>query len=128
MPPLSKSDSGFLVFGKPSINLKPSTMEDIFQLLEAKQPNLVVQVSGKDLMAFAEAVAAKAGEAERKRQQESNENAYMTKNEVKELIGVCDATLWHWQRNAYLSPVKVGRKVFYKKSDVQRILSSKENK
>ena len=29
---------------------------------------------------------------------------------VIDLLGVCDATLWHWARSGYLVPVKLGRR------------------
>ena len=37
----------------------------------------------------------------------------LSKAEVKELFGVCDATLWHWDRKGILKPVKTGNKVLY---------------
>ncbi len=50
----------------------------------------------------------------------------ITKEEAKQLLGVCDATLWHWDRKDYLKPVKVGCKVRYRETDVRRILGSKK--
>ena len=41
----------------------------------------------------------------------------------KDLLGVCDATLWHWARSGYLVPVKLGRRVFYRRTDIQRLLN-----
>jgi hypothetical protein len=38
------------------------------------------------------------------------------------MCGVCDATLWHWNKRNYLKAVKVGSKVRYRLSDVKRIL------
>jgi predicted DNA-binding transcriptional regulator AlpA len=38
------------------------------------------------------------------------------------MCGVCDTTLWHWSKKNYLKPVKVGNKVRYRQSDIQRIL------
>ena len=45
-----------------------------------------------------------------------------------ELFGVCDTTLWHWNNSNYLKPVKAGRKILYRKRDVMRILSTKEDR
>ena len=42
---------------------------------------------------------------------------------VIDLLGVCDATLWHWARSGYLVPVKLGRRVFYRRTDIQLLLS-----
>ena len=49
-------------------------------------------------------------------------NGMRTKEEVKKMCGVCDTTLWHWSKKNYLKPVKVGNKVRYRQSDIQRIL------
>ena len=46
----------------------------------------------------------------------------LTKEETKKRRGVCDATLWHWDKKGYLKPVKVGSKVKYRESDVKKIL------
>ncbi|KAB3719411.1 helix-turn-helix domain-containing protein, partial [Phocaeicola vulgatus] len=38
------------------------------------------------------------------------------------MCDVCDTTLWHWSKKNYLKPVKVGNKVRYRQSDIQKIL------
>ena len=48
---------------------------------------------------------------------------YIPKKEAIDLLGVCDATLWHWARSCYLVPVKLGRRVFYRRTDIQRLLN-----
>ena len=48
---------------------------------------------------------------------------YIPKKEAIDLLGVCDATLWHWARSGYLVLVKLGRRVFYRRTDIQRLLS-----
>ncbi|KAA6308586.1 hypothetical protein EZS27_039776, partial [termite gut metagenome] len=47
---------------------------------------------------------------------------YLTREEVKEICGVCDATLWHWNKKNYLKTIKIGNKVRYRMSDIRRIL------
>lgn len=39
-----------------------------------------------------------AGKAVRDRGSEARKVRFLTKEQVKELCGVCDATLWHWNR------------------------------
>ena len=46
----------------------------------------------------------------------------LTKKEVMEKFGVCDTTLWNWQRKKYLVPVKIGRKVHYRQNDIERLI------
>ena len=45
--------------------------------------------------------------------------------EVMEKFGVCHTTLWNWNRNNILIPVKVGKKVCYRQSDVERLILEK---
>lgn len=51
--------------------------------------------------------------------------ALLTKQEVMEKYGVCHTTLWNWGRNNILIPVKVGKKVCYRQSDVERLILEK---
>ena len=53
---------------------------------------------------------------------EAKKEKYLTKEEVKKMCDVCDTTLWHWSKKNYLKPVKVGNKVRYRQSDIQKIL------
>ncbi|MDR3059960.1 MAG: helix-turn-helix domain-containing protein [Prevotella sp.] len=53
---------------------------------------------------------------------EARKEKYLTREEVKQICGVCDATLWHWNKKNYLKTIKVGSKVRYRMSDVKRIL------
>ena len=46
----------------------------------------------------------------------------LTKPEVMEKFGVCHTTLWNWTRTGVLIPVKVGRKIHYRLSDVKKLL------
>ncbi len=40
-----------------------------------------------------------------------------------EKFGVCHTTLWNWARTGVLIPVKVGRKIHYRLSDVKNFWS-----
>lgn len=91
---------------------------NIASLIES-EANLQIVVTLSDLKEFAltivsEAMAAK--EAERK------EEKYLTPDEVADMVGVSKNTLWRWEKNGYLIPIKFGRKSFYKQSDINKIL------
>ena len=47
----------------------------------------------------------------------------LTRKEVCELFGVTEATLFNWNNDKILVNYKVGRRVYYKKSDVLAILN-----
>lgn len=42
--------------------------------------------------------------------------------EVLETLNVCKSTLWKWERSGILKPIRRGKKVFYRKSDVRNML------
>ena len=50
---------------------------------------------------------------------------FLTKKEVMEKFGVSASTLWHWSKDGYLVPSKLGNKVLYRKSDIENMLRRK---
>lgn len=46
----------------------------------------------------------------------------MTKDEVRQLLGVCDNTLYLYRKSGKLVPSFVGRKMYYKRSQVEALL------
>ena len=42
-------------------------------------------------------------------------------DETARLLGVKKNSLWRWSKNGYLTPVKIGRKCFYKQGDIEKI-------
>ena len=77
----------------------------------------------KELLEFADALVERAAAKARTEIERQNDVEYIPKKEAINLLGVCDATLWHWARSGYLVPVKVGRRVFYRRTDIQRLLN-----
>ena len=87
-----------------------------------------MEVSGEDLLAFSSNLINRAKEELATQVAEARKVRFLTKEQVKELCGVCDATLWHWNRKGYLKAVKIGNKIRYRTSDIQRILGERECK
>lgn len=52
----------------------------------------------------------------------SEEVAAMSRNEVAAMLKVSVHTLWRWARDGYLVPKRVGRRVLYLKSDIDKII------
>ena len=50
---------------------------------------------------------------------------FLSKKEVMEKFGVSASTLWHWSKDGYLVPSKLGNKVLYRKSDIENMLRRK---
>ena len=75
------------------------------------------------LLEFADALVERAAAKARAEIERQSDVEYIPKKEAIDLLGVCDATLWHWARSGYLVPVKLGRRVFYRRTDIQRLLN-----
>lgn len=56
---------------------------------------------------------------ERLEQQQQKKEDYLTVKEVCEMLNVTKPTLWRWAKLNYLVPTKVGKKNFYKASDIE---------
>lgn len=55
----------------------------------------------------------------------SDDGTLLTKQEVIKKIGVSSTTLWLWEKKDYLVPVKIGRKVFYRLGDINKLCENK---
>lgn len=102
-------------------------MDDLISILRQGNANVRLEVSGADLLAFSNELINRAKSELSAEIAEARKEKYLTKEEVKEICGVCDATLWHWNRKGYLRTVKIGNKVRYRQSDIRRILEGGHN-
>ena len=99
-------------------------MTDILSIIQGSNAHVRLEVSGEDLLAFSNDLINRAKDELTTIVEEARKERFLSKEEVKQLCGVCDATLWHSGKKNYLKPIKVGNKVSYKMSDVQRILGN----
>ena len=71
----------------------------------------------------------RAAENERTRiENEREREILIPKEKVMSMLDVCSTTLWNWEKDSYLVPVKAGRKVMYRQSDIDNILFSREER
>lgn len=108
----------------PNRHGEPKTKKlemNINSLLSA-DANISVVVSIADLKEFALNVVAEAMAA---KEAEKKEERYLTPDVVADMVGVSKNTLWRWEKEKYLIPIKVGRKSRYKLSDVKSILEGR---
>ena len=84
--------------------------------------NALFVVSGGDLKEFALELIA---EAAASKEQAISEDVLMSADEVCKALGISANSLWRWGKSGYLRGSKVGRKVFYRKSDVDSLLKGK---
>lgn len=102
-------------------------MDDLISILRQGNANVRLEVSGADLLAFSNELINRAKSELSAEIAEARKEKYLTKEEIKEICGVCDAILWHWKRKGYLRTVKIGNKVRYRQSDIRRILEGGRN-
>ena len=58
-------------------------------------------------------------ESEQNRQEETD--ILLTPDEVASKYRISKVTLWRWAKDGLLKPVKMGRKSFYRQSDIERV-------
>ncbi len=50
-----------------------------------------------------------------------HDNELRSADDTAKILGVKKNSLWRWSKSGYLTPVKIGRKCFYKQADIDRI-------
>ncbi len=48
----------------------------------------------------------------------------LTRTEVAELLSICEQTVYHLQQGNVLPPVRIGRAVRYRRSDVEKFAAA----
>lgn len=99
---------------------------DITIIELAKQcPDVIISIRVGDLVeANTELVRRTRAELEQIITDENTET-YPSREKVAGLLGVDLATLWRWDKADYLKPVRIGRKVRYRMSDVKQIMQKR---
>ncbi len=128
--PLSHLGVAALLLYPP--NVKPNIewiffkiMKDLMSIIQNGQANIKLEVNGEDLLLFSNDLINRAKNELATELNEAKAERYLPKEEVKQMFGVCDATLWHWNRKDYLKPVKMGNKVRYRLSDIRQLLEKR---
>ncbi|MDR0332440.1 MAG: helix-turn-helix domain-containing protein [Dysgonamonadaceae bacterium] len=102
-------------------------MQNLLSIIQQEKANIKLEMSGEDLLVFSNDLINRAKSELSVEIAEARKERYLTRQEVKEICGVCDATLWHWNKKGYLKTIKIGSKVRYKMSDVRQILEGGSN-
>ena len=55
----------------------------------------------------------------------SDQESLITKKEVMEKLNISSTTLWIWEKRIYLVPVKIGRRIFYRRQDIEDLTNGK---
>ena len=51
-----------------------------------------------------------------------SDNSLITKKEAMQGFKVSHTTLWKWQKSGYLTPVKVGKRIYYRREDIHNLM------
>lgn len=82
---------------------------DKIKILEGEEK--VVVISREDFIEILEMYY-------RKKQREEDATVFLTRNETAEFLHCDSATLWKMEQKGTLMPLRLGRRVYYRKSDV----------
>lgn len=52
------------------------------------------------------------------------QEVYLSRTKTALMLGVTLSTLWRWDKENYLKPVRVGCKVLYREGDIQKIIEN----
>lgn len=84
--------------------------------------NVSVTITPTDLKEFALSLIKEAMELGGK---QKTPERYLTQKEAAVKLNVSENTLWRWKKTKYLVPSKVGNAVYYKLSDIEKLLEGR---
>lgn len=84
-----------------------------------EHPNIQLSVGAAELKGFARDIIS---EFMAEFQPPKEEDALCTPEQAAAKVQVTKVTLWRWAKQGYLSPVHIGGKVFYKESDIKKLM------
>lgn len=99
-------------------------MNNLLQILQ-ETPNISISVRGGDLVMFGRDLISQAQREFHQEKVDVCQNDLIEYKEALALFGISGQTLWRWRKRGYLTPVQVGGKLKYRRSDCERILQGK---
>jgi predicted DNA-binding transcriptional regulator AlpA len=78
----------------------------------------IYQVNGEDLMNFLTEIQEQIATAKQKEE-------HYTREQAEKVTGKSRTTLYLWEQQGYLTPVRMGKTLLYLKSDIDRIMNTK---
>ncbi len=87
--------------------------------------NVTLQVTAAQLGEFAQDLIGKTRQQIAQEVAASKAEVYYTREQTASLLSVNPSTLWNWDKKDFLKPVRVGGLCRYRKSDIDRILTTK---
>lgn len=97
-------------------------MTNIAELVKSGVTGLALTVQIEDLVEYSEHIINQAIERLLPSMVKESQENLLSKAEVLEKFAICPATLWNWQKKKYLEAVKIGRKIYYRQTDVEGLI------
>lgn len=88
-------------------------------------PNVILQISGSDLLRFAKELAAEVREQAIKDTQNFMAEKLLSGKEAAELCGVQFSTFWRWVKQGKVPQMKGTGNPRYRLSDIQKFMTEK---
>ena len=102
-------------------------MSQLISEIRKNPDHISLTMTGTGLMELIKAVQQVIYEEinEEKANQQDSDIELITKQDVIDKLHVSSTTLWIWDKRKYLVPVKIGRRIFYKRRDVNNLMGGK---
>jgi len=102
-------------------------MSQLISEIRKNPDHISLTMTGTGLMELIKAVQQVIYEEinEEKANQQDSDIELITKQDVIDKLHVSSTTLWIWEKRKYLVPVKIGRRIFYKRRDVNNLMDGK---
>ena len=102
-------------------------MSQLISEIRKNPDHISLTMTGTGLMELIKAVQQVIYEEinEEKANQQDSDIELITKQDVIDKLHVSSTTLWIWEKRKYLVPVKIGRRIFYKRRDVNNLMGRK---
>lgn len=85
-------------------------------------PAISITVTAEDLKVFASQLIAETKEQLEQEISDSKAEAYLTGENVMEMLAISKTTLWRWKQRGYLFPIRIGGNDRYRLSDVKKLM------
>lgn len=95
-------------------------------LAELAANGVILQVAAQDLKTLLEEAIREVQVTSYKERLEQEDERLLSRKDVCALLNISDSTLWRWQNERYLTPIKIGNKSRYKYSEIKKRMKMEE--
>ena len=99
----------------------------LVEAIEKSNGRIHVMLSSDGLNAVSLAMAERIRNLEREQEESKpkrNEDILISKKQARDMLGVCDTTLWSWSQKGYLKVHKVGSRAKYRLGDILKLVEA----